>query len=152
MVGRACTALGTVLMLSGCVSILEGTAQEIAVNTTPSEATCDFQREGASIGAIAKTPGSLVVRKNKYDITIRCNKPGYQETSYLNHSGVSAAIAANIVVDVLLTAGIASIVDSANGADNKYDPVVNVTLVPVAGGGSSGSAAPPPDQGAPLTQ
>src|SRR5579863_8977016 len=144
MIGRVCTVLGTVLMLSGCVSILEGTAQQITVNTTPSEATCDFQREGASIGTIVKTPGSLVVRKNKYDITIRCNKPGYQEASYLNHSGVSAAIAANVVVDVLFTAGIASIVDSANGADNKYESVVNLVLVPATGDESSGSASGPP--------
>ncbi len=68
----------------------------------------------------------------KYDITIKCNKPGYQEAAYLNHSGVSATIATNIAVDIVLTLGVASIVDSANGADNKYDSVVNITLVPVA--------------------
>ena len=33
---------------------------------------------------------------------------------------VTAVIAANIAADVLFTAGISSIVDSADGADNKY--------------------------------
>jgi hypothetical protein len=119
------------LALGGCVSVFEGTSQEIAVNTTPPEASCAFEREGQSIGVLPKTPGKLTVRKSKYDITIRCDKPGYEQATYINHSGVSATIAANIVVDVLLTAGISSIVDSANGADNKYDGVVNIMMVPV---------------------
>lgn len=42
--------------------------------------------------------------------------------------GTSAAIAANVAVDLILTAGLSSIIDSANGADNKYDSVVNVSL------------------------
>lgn len=124
--------LGAVV-LSGCVSVFEGTSQEIKVGTNPSEATCSFEREGQSIGTIAKTPGSLVVRKSKYDITIKCNKAGYQEASYLNHSGTTDTVAVNVVVDLLFTAGISSIVDSANGADNWYDPAVNITMIPVGG-------------------
>jgi hypothetical protein len=46
-------------------------------------------------------------------------------------------IAGNIAADIILTAGISSIVDSASGADNRYDPVVNITLAPLTG-------APPP--------
>jgi hypothetical protein len=116
------------LSCAGCVSVFEGTSQDISVNTTPSNATCMFEREGRSIGSIAKTPGTLTVRKNKYDITIKCDKPGYETASYINHSGTSGTIAANVAVDLLLTAGISSIVDSANGADNKYEPVVNIML------------------------
>ena len=84
-----------------------------------------------SIGTVVSTPGKLTVRKSKYDITVKCNKSGYQEASYLNHSGVSATIAANVAADLILTAGISSIVDSANGADNKYDSVVNISLIPI---------------------
>ncbi|HKU65290.1 MAG TPA: hypothetical protein VJQ06_09540 [Rhizomicrobium sp.] len=36
-----------------------------------------------------------------------------------------------MAVDLLLTAGISSIVDSANGADNHYDPAVTLSLTPV---------------------
>ena len=122
-------ALG--FLLSGCVSVFEGTSQDINVVTNPGSASCDFQRQGMSIGTISSTPGKLTVRKSKYDITVKCNKPGYQEAFYLNHSGVSATIAANVAVDLLLTAGISSIVDSANGADNKYDSVVNINLIPL---------------------
>jgi uncharacterized protein YceK len=121
------------MLLCGCVSVFEGTSQNISVNTNPSDAVCSFERAGNSIGTITNTPGTLTVRKTKYDIYIRCNKPGYQEATYLNHSGVSAAIAANVAVDVLFTGGISSIVDSATGADNKYDSAVNITMIPTAG-------------------
>jgi len=119
------------LSCAGCVSVFEGTSEDISVNTTPSDAKCTFERQGETLGTIETTPGKLTVRKNKYDITIKCDKPRYQTASYINHSGVSSTIAANVAVDILLTAGISSIVDSANGADNKYDPVVNIMMVPV---------------------
>ncbi len=115
------------------MSVFEGTSQDIAVNTTPAGASCVFIREGQEIGTITNTPGQLTVRKSKYDITIRCDKAGYQQAALINHSGTSAAIAANIAVDVILTLGISSIVDSANGADNKYDSPVAINLVPIGG-------------------
>lgn len=127
--------------IGGCVSILEGTSQEIAVNTTPPGAQCDFYREGKSIGSLPSTPGTLTVRKSKHDITIRCKKEGYQEGTYNNHSGVSDTIAANVAMDVILTLGVSSIIDSANGADNKYDEVVDIRLVPENPASKPGSFA-----------
>lgn len=138
---RAFLVAASVLPCLGCVSVFEGTSQDIHVATSPSGAMCTFERQGQNIGTIVSTPGVLTVRKNKYDITIKCEKPGYEQAAYNNHSGVSGAIAANIAVDILLTAGIASIVDSANGADNKYDSVVNLTLIP-AGPQAAGAAGP----------
>ena len=129
---RAPLMAGSLLSCVGCVSVFEGTSQDIHVATSPASATCVFERQAQNIGTIISTPGVLTVRKNKYDITIKCDKPGYEQAAYNSHSGVSAAIATNIAVDILLTAGIASIIDSANGADNKYDGVVNLTLIPVA--------------------
>jgi hypothetical protein len=118
--------------LSGCVSVFEGTSQDIAVVTNPTGARCAFMREdGMNMGSVESTPGRMTVRKSKYDLTITCKKEGYQDAAYVNNSGTSAAIAANVAVDLLLTAGISSIVDSANGADNKYDSVVNITMIPL---------------------
>jgi len=119
--------------LQGCVSVFEGTSQEITVVTNPPGAHCAFQRkgDGKDMGNISATPGTLSVRKSKYDLTITCDKEGYQQATYLNHSGVSSVVAVNVAVDLLLTAGISSIVDSANGADNHYDPAVTISLTPV---------------------
>jgi hypothetical protein len=118
------------MMLSGCATVFEGTSQEITVVSNPSGASCVFERQGLPIGTIPSTPGVLNIRKSKYDVMIKCNKPGYAEADYLNHSGTTATIAANVAADLVLTAGLSSIVDSADGADNKYDSAVNVTLLP----------------------
>lgn len=125
--GLGIVAVGS-LVLAGCASITGGTSQNITVITSPSEATCDFVRQGQSIGSIASTPGSLHVRRSKHDILINCTKDGYEQATFHNNSGLSSAVGANIAVDVLLTAGLSSIIDSANGADNEYQEVVNMTL------------------------
>ena len=118
--------------LGGCATVFEGTSQEITINTNPSGAVCTFQREGREVGRIGNTPGTANIRKSKYDITILYDKAGYAQASYLNHSGTSATIAANVAADLILTAGLSSIIDSSTGADNKYDSAVNISLTPLS--------------------
>lgn len=113
------------LALMGCATITQGTSQYIAVNTNPGFAECAFSRKGEELGTIAETPGGLNVNKTKDDILIRCNKKGYQETTYLNHSGVEGMTAGNILAGGLIGWGI----DSATGSDNKYESPVNITLL-----------------------
>jgi hypothetical protein len=110
--------------LSACSSIIEGTSQEIAINTNPSGADCSIEREGMSIGRVNPTPGATTIQKTKHDITIRCNKDGYEEATYLNHSGAAGATFGNILAGGVIGWGI----DSASGADNKYESPVNITL------------------------
>ena len=121
----AMAAAATLLM--GCSAVIEGTSQEIVVNTTPPAANCGLYRQGLKIGEVAGTPGTATIKKTKYDIRIVCSKPGYQETTYFNRSGTAGATLGNIVT----TAGIGWAVDSASGADNKYDSPVNMTLPPI---------------------
>lgn len=112
--------------VAGCSSIVEGTSQELVINTNPNAADCALYREGIVIGRVNETPGGITVKKTKHDITIKCDKPGYQEATFLNHSGVAGATVGNII----LGGGIGWAIDSASGADNKYDSPVNITLVP----------------------
>lgn len=116
----------TILILGGCSSIIEGTSQQITVNTNPPGANCSLNRQGLSIARINPTPGATTIKKDKYDISISCTKKGYQEATYLNHSGVAGATVGNII----LGGGIGWAIDSASGADNKYDSPVNITLIP----------------------
>jgi hypothetical protein len=118
--------LVSLFALTACSSIIDGTTQEIMVNTNPAGADCSLERQGLSIARVDPTPGAGTIKKTKYDILIRCNKDGYQEATYLNHSGSAGATFGNIV----LGGGIGWAVDSAAGADNKYDSPVNITLVP----------------------
>jgi hypothetical protein len=98
-----------------------------SVNTNPPGADCSLAREGLVIGRVNPTPGSVVVQKTKHDIQISCAKPGYQEATYYDHSGVAGATWGNIIAG----GPIGWAIDSASGADNKYDSPVNLTLVPV---------------------
>jgi hypothetical protein len=115
------------ILLSGCASIFEGTTQRISVNTTPAGARCTFWKNGALIGDIAATPGSVTIRKSRDDLFIVCDKPGYASATFVNKSGLAMATIANV-----LTAGLAWAVDSSRGADNKYQSEVSMALVPGA--------------------
>lgn len=130
--------------LTGCSSIIEGTSQQILVNTNPGGADCALEREGQVIARVLQTPGGATIKKTKYDITVRCTKAGFQEGTYLNHSGAAGATFGNIVAG----GGIGWAIDSASGADNKYDGVVNMTLVPAS---AAPASAPRPSTIAPLT-
>lgn len=111
--------------LTGCSSIIDGTSQEIVINTNPEGADCALIREGKTIGRVNPTPGGVTIKKTKYDMDIVCNKEGYQEATYFNKSDVAGATFGNIV----LGGGIGWAIDSASGADNKYTSPVNITLV-----------------------
>jgi hypothetical protein len=124
------SALLALFLLGGCASIVEGTNQQIAVNTNPAGADCGLYRKGLRIGTITQAPGSTLVNKTKNDIWIVCVKPGYQAATYLNHSGIAGGTFGNIIAG----GGIGWAIDSASGADNKYDSPVNMSLVPVAQG------------------
>ena len=125
-------AMGAALIgLGSCSSIVQGTDQSIIVNTNPPEATCALTREGQDIGAVLSTPGSVTVSKTKHDITITCEREGYQTATYIADSGwESGSGAAGIALDVFLTLGVSSAIDSATGADNKYPSPMNLTMVP----------------------
>lgn len=129
-------------ILAGCATLLEGTSQEILVSTNPTGATCTLEREGQVIATINATPGAALVKRRKQDITVRCKKDGFEEATYVNDSGLaSGAVAGNVAADLLLTAGLSSIVDSASGADNQYENNVNITMIPL---GRAATPATPP--------
>jgi hypothetical protein len=119
---------GIAVVCGGCSTIIEGTTQEVYINTNPSGAACKFMREGRQIATITPTPGAAVVQKTKYDITVLCDREGFEQATYLNHSGAAGATFGNIV----LGGGIGWAIDSASGSDNKYDSPVNLTMVPKA--------------------
>lgn len=112
--------------LAGCSTIIDGKNQQISVNTNPAGATCTIERNNGVIAQLPPTPSVATIRKTKEDIVIRCRKDGYMEGTILNHSGINDVTYANAILGGL--PGWAF--DSATGADNQYDPVVNMTLNP----------------------
>tara|TARA_R110000868_G_scaffold51796_5_gene163716 strand:- start:302 stop:733 length:432 start_codon:yes stop_codon:yes gene_type:complete len=129
--------------LAGCSFLTEGVRQDISVSTTPSGAACVFMRGGQKIAEVNPTPGSAIIRKDKHDITVECEKEGYQKATMLNESDVAAASFGNIIIG-----GVPGIItDLATGASNKYDPKMNITLQAV----ENPTAAVSPTAMAPLT-
>ncbi|MDR3441229.1 SPOR domain-containing protein [Telmatospirillum sp.] len=134
---KLCWFAAVLLALPGCSSIIEGTSQEITVTTSPLRASCVLWRDGVVIAKVPVTPGAVTVTRTKSDIVTICNKPGYQEASYLNRVKLAGSVASNV-----LNGGLGWGIDSASGADNKYDRTVSLVLTPVSQGGPSASAMP----------
>ena len=120
---RTFAAVAVVGVLAGCSSIIEGHSQTITFNSNPPDANCVLTRNGLTIGNV-RTPSGIVVEKTKHNIQVVCAKDGYEDSTVMLKSHVAAATFGNII----LGGGIGWAIDSASGADNKYDEVVNVFL------------------------
>ncbi|MFZ5609715.1 MAG: hypothetical protein ACOY99_08895 [Pseudomonadota bacterium] len=112
-------------VLGSCASIISGTSQEITINTNPTGAKCLLERNGQPLAKV-DTPETITIKKTKHDITVTCDKDGFETATYFVKSEIQDATWGNIVAG----GGIGWAIDSASGADNKYERYVNVTLVP----------------------
>jgi len=122
----AIIAAVTMAVLAACSSVVEGTSQEILVNTNPPGADCALMRQGVAIARVNPTPGATTIKKTKYDITIECTMANFHKSTYFNKSDAAGATFGNIIIG----GGIGWAIDSASGADNKYTSPVNITMVP----------------------
>ena len=121
--------LGAVVLafsLGACASIVEGTSQEIAINSQPAGASCELFRDGVVIGLVSNTPGAATIKKTKQNINVVCKKDGFQQASQLNESDFAGATAGNLLLGGII--GVA--IDAASGAANKYNGEVNIVLQP----------------------
>lgn len=112
--------------VSGCSSVVEGTSQTLSFESNPPGANCALERNNVPIGNVT-TPGGVVVQKTKHNILVTCKKDGYQEAKTTLKSEVAGATFGNII----LGGGIGWAIDSASGADNKYNSITTVSLVPL---------------------
>lgn len=111
------------LTLCACASITKGTTQPIDIVTTPAESICKIDRNGANLGSIT-TPGSLTIDRTKDPIIVTCSKKGYLDSVLTVRSGQEGMVMGNLIAGGLIGWG----VDSATGADNKYESPVSIVL------------------------
>lgn len=121
--GLACASL---LLLSGCATIVKGTTQSVTVNTDPSGANCVLSRDGAQIAVVNPTPGTVIVEKARGTISLACRRSGYQDSVGVLASTFQAMTFGNILFGGII--GVA--VDAGSGAMNEYPPMVTITMVP----------------------
>lgn len=116
-------AITSALVLTSCSSIIEGRSQTLTFNSSPPGANCALTRNGLAIGNVT-TPSGIVVEKTKHNIQVVCSKEGYDDATAMLKSEIAGATFGNII----LGGGIGWAIDSASGADNKYNEVTNVFL------------------------
>ncbi len=117
------------LLFQGCASGSEGTDQTITVETSPTGANCRFYRQGTGIVLDQViTPGDVVVEKTEDDMTIECEKEGYETVKATLESEIEGATWGDIIL----------------GWAIDYPESVNLTLVPeLETIGASAKLAPP---------
>lgn len=119
-------ALCGLMLTSACATITTGGTQPITVTSDPAGASCQLQREGAVVGAVNPTPGTVTVSRSTRDITVRCEREGRQPGLTALPAGFQPMTLGNILVGGVI--GIA--VDAASGAMGQYPPNVHVALPP----------------------
>jgi hypothetical protein len=117
--------------LGACASIVEGTSQTLTFESNPPGADCALVRIDQAIGRVT-TPGGVLIQKTKHNINVTCRKEGYQDSTAFLKSEIAEGTFGNII----LGGGIGWAIDSASGADNKYQAVTTITLVPILAGGA----------------
>ncbi len=122
---KAYLPFAALLLVSGCASIISGTTQEVAINSSPDGATCDITRDGVRVQQVV-TPASTIVQRTNHDLLVACRKPGYQAATATDPSGLEPWVFGN-----LLAGGVIGlVVDLSTGADNKYASPASIVLQP----------------------
>jgi hypothetical protein len=111
------------LGLANCASITQGTTQSLIFDLDPSTARCSLTREGdGEIGSISSKNNTISVGKDKDDIVVKCNAPGYkQKTMRLVSSVSSAAVVGGLLLDLGIT-------DMITGAAYQYPGQTSIAL------------------------
>ena len=136
------TLVAATIAVSGCATIFEGTSQSVQISTTPPGARCLVDREGARLGEVGSTPGSIRLDKSKNDIVVTCSKDGHQTATIAQSPDFQGTTFGNILVG----GGIGAIADAASGANYQYPKRVALTLA------ANAPTAPLPAPVAPVTQ
>jgi hypothetical protein len=125
---RSLCLLALVATLPACATITSGSSQSVTVITEPAGAACNLQREGATVGVVNPTPGTVQISKSVQDISVRCTRQGHSPGVVALPAQFQAMTLGNVLLGGLI--GIA--VDAASGAMGRYPESVTVSLPPEA--------------------
>jgi hypothetical protein len=113
-------------LLSGCATITQGTQQAISFKLEPKDTICEVSRVGdGKLGRISSTSSTLYVGKDKDDILVVCNAPGFEQSTTKVVSGATGAGVTGVLLDFGIT-------DMITGAMYRYPEDVTISLSPTA--------------------
>jgi len=111
-------------LLSACATLVNGTSQTVTVSTTPPGASCTLDRVGTRVGAVSITPGSVRLDKSKNDLSVTCNKEGFQTATVAHAPSFSGATFGNLIAGGV----IGVVVDAASGANYSYPDDIRIDM------------------------
>jgi hypothetical protein len=113
----------TVMQLSGCASIVNGTNQSISVKTVPiTDANCDLKNNKGE-WFVHPTPGSVMVHRSYEPLEVDCRKGNFH-----GHQIVKSSTKPMAFGNVLFGGPIGVGVDVANGSAYDYPELVTVPM------------------------
>lgn len=118
----------SVTLLGACSTLVEGSDQSVTVMTDPSGASCRLESKNGIVGVVNPTPGSVVLSKSKENVSVLCEKEGYQPSAGTLASSFEGMTFGNVIFGGIIGVGI----DAASGAMNKYPASVTVQLAPLS--------------------
>jgi hypothetical protein len=125
MHARRGLSLGLIALgLCGCATFVEGTHQNIAISTPPTQsAYCVLTRPDGRWSVT--TPGVVWIEKSMDDLAIRCSRPGYQDVNATIPSEIEGWTLGNLAFGAV-PAGI----DAATGAMFRYPDTFEIPMSP----------------------
>lgn len=114
--------LGSMAFISGCATITQGTQQAISFKLEPKDTICEVSRVGdGKLGRVSSSSSTLYVGKDKDDIIVVCNAPGYEQSTTKVVSGATGAGVTGVLLDFGIT-------DMITGAMYRYPEDVTISL------------------------
>lgn len=114
----------TPVFLGGCASIVNGVSQSVSVTTPPTQKAACLLSNNKGKWYIPNTPGTVKVHRSYNDLTVVCQKAGYQNANLSVKSKINAMVAGNVLIGGLIGVGI----DAADGASFHYPTVITLPM------------------------
>ena len=114
--------MASAAVLAGCASITEGTSQILSFKIDPKDATCVLTRvDDGELGSVRANSSTIRVSKDKDDIVIQCEAPGYQSKTIRLVSKATTAGVTGMLLDFGIT-------DMITGAMYAYPTEVSIAM------------------------
>lgn len=111
-------------LLNGCATVTQGTQQAISFKLEPPSTLCEISRVGdGKLGRVSASSNTIYVGKDKDDIIVTCNAPGYEQSTTKVVSGATGAGVTGVLLDFGIT-------DMITGAMYRYPEEVTIALSP----------------------
>lgn len=128
--------------LGACSTIVSGSNQSVSVTTPQVQAAnCKLQNSKGE-WYVSSTPGTTMVHSGMGDMSVLCEKDGYEKGSATYASSVKGWIFGNILFGGL----VGTVIDMATGSGFEYPtsmPVAMKKIEPLAVGGAVSPATRP---------